>query len=231
MTAVAVIAKECRPGRVKTRLTPPFTPEQAAALAAAALDDTLDVVGALAVDRRVLYFDGDAVPAGAAGFDLLAQPPGELDERLAHLFDVMDEPTLLVGMDTPQLTPALVAAALDLDDRPAGRAVSGGPPAAPMREGPDGSPTPDAWLGPAADGGFWALAMRNPDGGVIRGVPMSRDDTGRRQLERLEAAGLIVGLLGELTDVDTASSAASVALAAPGTRFARLHRELAGGRP
>ncbi|RXZ39976.1 TIGR04282 family arsenosugar biosynthesis glycosyltransferase [Agromyces binzhouensis] len=210
MTVVAVIAKECRPGRVKTRLSPPFTPEEAAVLAAAALDDTLDVVAALPVDRRVLYFDGDAVPDAAAGFDLLAQSPGELDERLAHLFDTLGEPTLLVGMDTPQLTAEHVAAALGIGDG---------------RDAPA-----DAWLGPAADGGFWALAMREPDGGVIRGVPMSRDDTGRRQLERLESAGLVVGLLDELTDVDTADSAASVALAAPGTRFARLHRALTGGR-
>ncbi|WP_401000091.1 DUF2064 domain-containing protein [Agromyces sp. GXQ0307] len=209
MTAVAVIAKECRPGRVKTRLTPPFTAEEAAALAAAALDDTLAVVAALPVDRRVLYFDGDVAPEAAAGFDVLAQTAGDLDERLAHLFDVVDEPLLLVGMDTPQLSTELVAAALGVGDA-------------------DGSVA--AWLGPAADGGFWALAMREPDGAVLRGVPMSRDDTGRRQLERLEAAGLVVGLLDELTDVDTAESAASVALAAPGTRFARLHRELARGR-
>ncbi|GAA1057713.1 glycosyl transferase [Agromyces luteolus] len=209
MTAVAVIAKECRPGRVKTRLTPPFMPEEAAALAAAALDDTLEVVAALPVDRRVLYFDGEAAPEAAAGFDVLAQSSGDLDERLAHLFDAVDEPLLLVGMDTPQLTGALVAAALGVGDT---------------------DHSTDAWLGPAADGGFWALAMREPDGAVIRGVPMSRDDTGRLQLARLEAAGLVVGLLDELTDVDTAESAASVALAAPDTRFARLHRELTGGR-
>ena len=46
MTTLLVIAKEPVPGRVKTRLTPPFTPEEAAALAEAALADTLDVGGA-----------------------------------------------------------------------------------------------------------------------------------------------------------------------------------------
>ncbi|GAA2030334.1 DUF2064 domain-containing protein [Agromyces tropicus] len=204
-TVVAVVAKECRPGRVKTRLTPPFTPEQAAALAEAALLDTLDAVAALPVRRRVLYFDGDVVPDAAAGFEVLPQSAGELDDRLGHLFDVLDAPTLLVGMDTPQLAAGHVAAALDPDAEV------------------------DAWLGPATDGGFWALAMREPDGDVIRGVPMSRDDTGRRQLERLRESGRTVGLLGELTDVDTADSAASVARSAPGGRFARLHRELTGG--
>ncbi|MYV39613.1 glycosyltransferase, partial [Streptomyces sp. SID1328] len=46
MTTLLVIAKEPRPGRVKTRLTPPFTPGQAAALAEAALTDTLRAVAA-----------------------------------------------------------------------------------------------------------------------------------------------------------------------------------------
>lgn len=204
MSVVAVIAKECRPGRVKTRLTPPFSPEQAAALAAAALEDTLEAVAGFPVDRRVLYFEGDAVPDVAQDFDVVPQSTGDLDERIAHLFDLVAEPLLLLGMDTPQVRLDHVAAVLV------------------------GRPGVDAWLGPASDGGFWALAMREPDGSVIRGVPMSRDDTGRRQLERLDAAGLVVGMLDELTDVDTSSSAASVAGSAPATRFARLHRRFAG---
>ena len=46
MTTLLVIAKEPLPGRVKTRLTPPFTPEEAARLAEAALADTLRTVAA-----------------------------------------------------------------------------------------------------------------------------------------------------------------------------------------
>ena len=41
MSALVVIAKECLPGRVKTRLHPPFTMAEAAAIAAASLADTL----------------------------------------------------------------------------------------------------------------------------------------------------------------------------------------------
>src|SRR5208283_799834 len=41
---IVVIAKEPVPGRVKTRLTRPFTPREAAALAEAALTDTLAAV-------------------------------------------------------------------------------------------------------------------------------------------------------------------------------------------
>lgn len=62
MSTLLVIAKEPRPGRVKTRLTPPFSPRQAAALAEAALVDTLLAVAAAPVRRRVLVLDGTPGP-------------------------------------------------------------------------------------------------------------------------------------------------------------------------
>ncbi|GAA1835087.1 TIGR04282 family arsenosugar biosynthesis glycosyltransferase [Agromyces salentinus] len=211
MTTVVIIAKECVPGRVKTRLSPPFSLEEAARIAAASLDDVIAAVAALPASRRVLCFAGDRVPdlASALGFDVIPQGEGSLDERLARLFDEMTGPTLLVGMDTPQLAAHQVAAVF-------------GTPAA-------GDPAFDAWLGGATDGGFWALWMRAPRGDVIRGVPMSRPDTGAVQLARLRDAGLAVGALPVLTDVDTMDSAAAVAAAAPGTRFASEYRRLAQG--
>jgi hypothetical protein len=90
----------------------------------------------------------------------------------------------------------------------------------------------DAWLGLAADGGFWALGLAEPEPepGAVRGVPMSRPDTGAVVLARLQAAGLRVGLLPVLRDVDTPGDAAEVAAAAPWTRFAATHAAL-GPRP
>lgn len=197
MTTLVLIAKEPVPGRVKTRLHPPFSLEQAAELAAAAIDDTLRVLAALPATRRVLFYQGGQPPSRSAGFELLAQGTGGLDERLAELFDRCTGPTVLVGMDTPQLRAADLAAPC-LDWRP----------------------DVDSWFGPAEDGGFWALGMREPDGSLIRGVAMSRDDTGARQLERLRAAGHRVGVLPTLRDVDTVDDAEAVAALAPDTRFA-----------
>jgi glycosyltransferase A (GT-A) superfamily protein (DUF2064 family) len=206
MTAVVVIAKECIPGRVKTRLHPPFTLEEAAELASAALADTLAAVDAAHPDRRVLLFDGTTPPAGAAGYDVIPQVAGDLDERLAAMFDALDGPVLLVGMDTPQLTAALLRPVLD--------------------SWADGARGPDAWFGPANDGGFWALGLRDPDGALVRGVPMSRDETGAVQLSRLIDAGLDVAMLPELTDVDTVADAREAAAAAPAHRFAGALRTL-----
>jgi len=196
---VAVVAKECLPGRVKTRLTPALSPEGAARVAAASLADTLDTVRATPAARRVLFFDGDVLPDGADGFEVLHQPDGGLDERLGVLFDTVDGPTLLVGMDTPQISAADVAPVFDDPDR-------------------------DAWFGPAEDGGFWALYLREPDGAHLRGVPMSQDDTGAVQLARLESAGLDVGVLATLLDVDTVPDAERVATLVPDSMFTEALR-------
>jgi glycosyltransferase A (GT-A) superfamily protein (DUF2064 family) len=78
----------------------------------------------------------------------------------------------------------------------------------------------DGWFGPAVDGGFWALGLRHPDGALLRGVPMSRDDTGERTLRRLETAGLRVRRLVPLRDIDGIADLDAVARAIPASRTA-----------
>ena len=197
MTTLVIIAKECLPGRVKTRLHPAVSYEQAAELAAASLADTLQIGTELAAERRILAFDGLVPPPDSHAFEVIPQSAGDLDARLATVFDAATGPLLLVGMDTPQLRVA------DLAD---------------LFPWPDDT---DFAFGPAHDGGFWALGMREPRGDLIRGVPMSRDDTGVRQLERLMTAGGTIRMLPPLTDVDTIVEAHAVAALAPDTRFAR----------
>lgn len=200
-TTLLVLAKEPLPGRVKTRLTPPFTPQQAAALAEAALADTLDAVRRAPARRRILVLDGAPGRWLPPGIEVLPQASGSLDERLAAAFaSCTDGPALLVGMDTPQLTPRLIAPAL----------------------APDAWRDCDAWFGPAEDGGFWALGLAAPDPALLLGVPMSTARTGMLQRARLTAAGLRVRDLLRLRDVDTAPDAAAVAAAAPDSRFAAL---------
>lgn len=215
---VLVLAKQPLSGRVKTRLTPPYLPEQAAALAAAALCDTLDAVVAATAQaaadpstavllQPLLVLDGTPGTWLAAGLPWMPQVPGPLDARLGAAFDSCAGPTLLVGMDTPQLTPTLLIQAA--------RALVGH----------------DAVFGAAADGGWWALGLRRPVGDLIRGIPTSVPTTGQQQRSRLVAAGLLVADLPVLRDIDTAADAAAVARLAPATRFARLLSRYEADRP
>ena len=197
--ALIVIAKAPVPGRCKTRLCPPCTLEQAAALAEAALADTLAAVADTPVERRVLALEGEPGPWLPPGFELVSQGSGGLGERLAGAFDAVGGPALLVGMDTPQLNPELLTqAAAVLMREPAG-----------------------AVLGTSPDGGYWAIGLRRADPRVFAGVPMSSPVTARVQRRRLRALGLRSRELGSLRDVDTIDDAHAVAAVAPESRFAR----------
>lgn len=206
--SLIVIAKEPRPGRVKTRLCPPCTPAQAADLAAAALADTLATVAATPARRRILALDGTPGPWVPDRFEVVPQRGDGLGQRLADAFSHADGPALLVGMDTPQIDRPLVRAAMDALCGPTGSA-------------------PDAVLGRALDGGWWALGLNRPDLPVFEGVAMSTDHTHRDQLRRFGELGLRHTDLPELLDVDTFDDATTVAEAAPDTDFARAVAEVA----
>ncbi len=210
MTActLIVIAKEPFPGEVKTRLQSRFSPQQAALLAEAALADTLAAVAAAPATHRLLVLDGRPGPWVPPGFRVAHQAPGGLDTRLEHAFEQAfamagpagpADPVLLIGMDTPQVTPELLSS--DWGDA-------------------------DAVLGLADDGGWWAAGLRRRTPGAFIGVPMSTDHTGADQLARFRELGLNVRLLPPLRDVDTPADADAVAAGAPATRFARMHRQL-----
>ena len=218
MTQLLVITKAPVPGRSKTRLSPPCTPEQAAAIAAAAVGDTLDVVRATPVQRRVVALDGDPGDLDLSACVVVPQVDGDLGTRLAHAFaDAMgapdgDLPTLLIGMDTPQVTTELLAGAL----------------AALVDAGPG-----TAVLGTAPDGGWWALGLHSALAAlVLPRVQMSRDDTAVRTRAALEHAGLTVVDLPQLTDVDHFADALSVAAECPpDSRTRRAVDHVAAGRP
>lgn len=198
--ALIVMAKAPAPGRSKTRLCPPCTPHEAAALARAALSDTLDAAARFAGGSRrcVLALDGERGDWLVDGFEVVPQRGRGLDERLASAFEDVGGPGLLVGMDTPQLDAALLERA-----------------AAALAE-----PGVDAVLGRAEDGGYWCVGLREPRHDAFVGVPMSSPRTWSAQRTLLRRLGLTVRDLPALRDVDCFDDARAVARAAPHTRFA-----------
>jgi rSAM/selenodomain-associated transferase 1 len=201
---IIVMAKAPVPGRVKTRLCPPCTPEEAALVAEAALVDTLVAAVSSSADRVVLALDGEPGPWLPAGVDVIHQRGAGFDERLAAAWSVVGGPAVQIGMDTPQVTPALLDTAIAALEQPG----------------------TDAVLGPAEDGGWWCIGLRRANPAVFRGIPMSRPDTGARQLARLGELSLRTATLSRLRDVDTIADAHEVAELAPYTRFAAAVRGL-----
>lgn len=209
-----VIAKAPIAGFAKTRLTPPLTPREAARVAAAALLDTLDSVLRSDVAHRVVAFTGDLAAAECsselsstlAQFEVIPQRGDGFGARLANAHaDAarFGAPVLQIGMDTPQIGPEVLTAA-----------------AVELAEGET------ALLGPADDGGWWALGLPSAQPArVLADVPMSTDRTGALTRKAVQDCGYRVDLLPQFSDVDTFADALRVAAASSG-RFAQTFDEL-----
>jgi uncharacterized protein len=206
---LSVIAKQPVPGRVKTRLCPPCTPEQAAEVAAAALADTLDAVERVA-DRRavdpVLLFDGDVDGWLRPGWRHVVQRGDGLGARLALAFGELGA-GVIVGMEAP--------AAVDSIGRHLPWLASG-----------------TDLLGLAVDGGYWAIGLCDDGAGyggsVFDGVPMSVGHTGAAQLRRLHRLGRRVRMLPTAHDLDTVDDLRLAARDDHG-RLGSVARSIVGG--
>ncbi|MFF0499517.1 DUF2064 domain-containing protein [Nocardia aobensis] len=213
-----VVAKAPVAGFAKTRLTPPLSPAEAADLAAAALLDTLAAVRDSGAARGVVAWTGDLERAcrareiGSAlhDFDVVPQRGDGFGVRLANAHaDAarLGLPVLQIGMDTPQAGPALLAEC-------GARLLAG----------------PDAVLGPAADGGWWALGLCDVRAArVLAEVPMSTDRTGDLTRDALTRNGCRVAMLRELNDVDLFTDIAEVAAGCRGL-FAAAAESLTAAR-
>src|SRR5436853_913467 len=196
---VLVVAKEPRPGRVETRLCPPYSPVEAAAVAEAALADTLEAVAACRARRKVLALDGQPGPWLPPGFEVIPQRGADLNERLSHAWGDAGGPGIQLGMDTPQVAPAELDDLLGALDRS------------------------DAVLGHALDGGWWVIGWRRADpGAMFTGVPMSTPTTGLVQEARIRSLGFRLHRADRKRDLDTADDLQAIADEYPHLRTARL---------
>lgn len=208
-----LVAKAPMPGLVKTRLAADVGEAAATDIAAAALLDTIEACTlAVGPERCRLALSGDLAAgfradelrAALAGWTISPQRGNGFGERLANAHADVTGPVVQIGMDTPQVTPAgLLAVARSLI-------------------------AADAVLAPAEDGGWWALALRDPAAAdALIDVPMSTPETYAATRSALRGRGLRVAEGDRLRDVDHLTDVAPVAAAAPHTRFAAAAAELA----
>lgn len=211
---VLLVAKAPVAGAVKTRLGALVGDERAADLAAAALLDTIDACSDTRAARH-LSLSGDLreavrgaeIAAALHGWTVTPQQGDGFAERLVRAHhDAGPGVVVQIGMDTPQVTAAALCEVVEA-----------------MRDH-------DAVLAPATDGGWWALARRDPD--VVRHlaeVRMSSATTFTDTQGALERTGSRVAHAAAMTDVDEVDDADLVAAQAPTTRFAEAWRALRAG--
>lgn len=197
--ALLVFAKLPVPGRVKTRLTPPLAPADAAGLYEAFLRDALDLYAAQAsgadpfdlgepVDVR-LYLAGEApgpsglVPPAVPTFRQRGRGLGERMLRaFVETFAAGYEQVVIVGTDSPTLPVAFYTAAFDALEEP----MTG-------------------VLGPSDDGGFVLLGLNDVDP-YLFDMAYSHDGVLDETLGRLGSCGMTAVVLPSHYDVDEAAA-------------------------
>lgn len=203
MTGVLVVlAKHPEPGRVKTRLCPPFSPEEAAALQAAMLDDVLEASWRFAAPlalEPVLAIDPPEAAASyrarlPEGFRVCAQRGASLAERMQRVLD--DElargpgPVLLRGSDSPGMREATLTEALHALTRV------------------------DLVLSPDPDGGYNLIGLRRAAPGLLD-HPMSTDSVMQDTLSSAQRLGLSSEQVSAGFDIDTAADLERLGRAVP----------------
>jgi rSAM/selenodomain-associated transferase 1 len=176
-----LFAKAPVAGRVKTRLCPPLTPEQAASLHTALVRETIEMLSTfsdvadveLSSDTAGEFWPGERVPRSV-------QPAGDLGARLYHALAgalTRDHAVaMVVGSDSPGLPASHIAALLES--------------------------VADVTLGPTLDGGFFAIACSRVHVSMFAGVRWSTEFTLDDALRSVVQCGLTVATGPAWFDVD-----------------------------
>jgi hypothetical protein len=192
--ALVIFAKAPIPGEVKTRLCPPLTPDEAATLHGSFVLDMLERTK-LAVAKLQLPFHRYLACAPSSelvffkimeerqGVRLLDQVGEDLGQRMHHTFlDLFAKDytqVILVGTDVPTLPLSIYQEALAMLSRS------------------------DVVLGPALDGGYYLIGLKQPREQLFTGVPWSTDQVLAVTQQKAKTLGLSVNLTTSWRDVDT----------------------------
>ncbi|MGD8413151.1 MAG: TIGR04282 family arsenosugar biosynthesis glycosyltransferase [Candidatus Latescibacterota bacterium] len=198
---LGVFVKPPRPGEVKTRLTPPLSPEEASRLYRAFTVDLLARLGRIKKVRGTVFYAGgdasDLTNVLPKGYSVSAQEGGTLGERLAAAFRRLlsgdGRSAVIIGSDSPDLPIQYVKRAfLKLKHK-------------------------DVVLGPAADGGYYLVGARSPVPAIFEGIDWGGSSVLHQTLRQIEKNNLTLSVLPLWYDVDTPESL-------------RLLRDLMGAR-
>ena len=189
LNALIVVAKRPRPGKTKTRLSPPLTPELASALYECFLFDTLNQMRQVHDAQQVIAYldEPDYFGRLAPDFELIPQEGEDLGERLDHaLTSYLSrgyKRVVIMDSDSPTLPPDYLSQAFLVLS--------------------DGA---DVVLGPCDDGGYYLIGIKRPRPRLLREVHMSTPTVAAETIALAKDEGLNLISLPIWYDVDDATS-------------------------
>jgi uncharacterized protein len=194
--AIGIMVKAPSAGNVKTRLTPPLTPEEACVLSGCFFRDTaynIQTAGAACGAQGVIVYtppDQRNALDGLApkDFRFLAQTGDSLGARLLNamsnlLADKYDS-VCLINSDSPTLPPEILISAIEVLGTAGDRIV----------------------LGPAEDGGYYLIGLKSPHRILFDGIAWSTSEVLAHTVERARRISLDVVMLPSWYDVDDAKT-------------------------
>jgi uncharacterized protein len=193
--AIGILCKTPIAGASKTRLSPPLSAAECAAISACFIRDLARTIHDLSVSGDVVPY-AVYTPRGSEAalrallpdsFRLAPQCEGDFGVRLRQgvidLLDAGHRAAILVNSDSPTLPHAVLQQAVD--------AVSRGD---------------NVTLSPAVDGGYTLIGLSKPHPRLFEEIPWSTDEVYRLTLERAREIGLDTATVHGWYDVDDASS-------------------------
>ena len=193
---IAVMAKASAPGRTKTRLVPPLTFDEAAALNTAFLKDVGHNIATAAEHAPIAAYMAFGPPGSNAFFEgILPSSVGLIKSWYPNfgdcLFNAIDQvldrghlSAVVLNSDSPTLPTSLLIETAEVLARPGDRAV----------------------LGPSTDGGYYLLGLKARHRRLFEQVTWSTEHVARQTLERAVEIGLDVHVLPAWYDVDDAKA-------------------------
>lgn len=194
--ALAIMTKAPSEGQVKTRLSPPLTPAEAAFLSTCFLQDTATIIQTAtqrgSVQRVALYTPTTAAPFYrellSSEFLLVPQRGEDLGQRLTcafeDLFRLGFSAVCLVGSDSPTLPPKTITETIEILAQPEENVV----------------------IGPTDDGGYYLIALKKLHRPLFEDIPWSSESVFEQTIQRARKTNLKVHLLPAWYDVDNAAS-------------------------
>ncbi len=188
---IILFAKAAIPGRVKTRLQPPLSPAEAAALHEAFVWDMIHRLQSFTGAGLELHTDIPTDAWAAAGVAQQLQSEGGLQLKMLHALDQAlrqgHPKAIIVGTDAPTLPLGHLQRLLASEA--------------------------DVALGPTDDGGFYAIACRRTHPAMFDNVEWSGPRTLEHTVGAIQRAGLTVELGSRWFDVDESADLERLAAA------------------